>query len=76
MNMQTGKVTLDHPSHVPVRALNPYQLDLAIRRYLPASPNDLRRLLEQKIGGAADFSDVGTVAELLIFLASYDSASQ
>ena len=74
--MRTGTITLDHPGHVTVRSLDPYQIDLAMRRYLPASPSELRATLEAKIGGAADFSDVGTVGELIIFLASADSGNR
>jgi len=69
----TGMLSLEHPYHVSVRNLSPYALDRAIAAYLPASPAVLRKTLEEKLGGCADFSDVTTVSELLIFLAAADS---
>lgn len=47
-----------------------YGLDCALTAYLPASPNDLRKIVEDATG--LDYSDVHYVSEFLIILADLD----
>lgn len=67
-----GSIMLYHPCHVTIAGLNPLDLDKAMRTYLPASAEELRLKLAEKVQGC-DFSDVETVSELLIMLSAVDS---
>lgn len=52
---------------------SPGQLETAIRFYLPNSAQQLRHGLTERCDNMIDFSDVKTVGELLIILASMES---
>jgi hypothetical protein len=54
-------------------AVPPHALDRAIARYLPASPAGLQNIATERTG--IDYSDVETVAELLVILADHDEYS-
>lgn len=64
--MSFPTVTADIPGHgsfTPTAA----SVDLAIERYLPASPRQLQALVTERTG--IDYSDVHEVSALLIVLA-------
>jgi hypothetical protein len=49
------------------------RFDLLIARYLPASPRQLRALIEERAEGSGiDYSDLDSVTECLMVLAEYD----
>lgn len=50
----------------------PGYLDLAIQKYLPASVEDLRKILAERSGGENDYSDLRYVTECLFILSEYD----
>lgn len=52
-------------------------LDVAISRYLPASPFDLRAMVARRTASPVSYwSDCLTVSELLMVLASMDEAER
>lgn len=52
-------------------ATDAYSLDEAIRRYLPASVNDLQTIMAER-EPELDYSDIHSVSEFLIMLASFE----
>lgn len=74
-------VTVDLGPHGTWTASTPV-LDRAINRYLPASPQVLRSLVEERLStnnltgyqyARRDWSDIASVSELLVVLAALDS---
>ncbi|QFG10585.1 hypothetical protein HWC68_gp45 [Gordonia phage Gibbin] len=64
------KITANHPSHGLYQA-SARAVDDAIAKYLPASLEDLRKIIEERTEGT-DYSDVDSVSFFLVMLAEWD----
>ena len=70
------RITAEIPHHGRF-SCSAYTLDMMIRRHLPASPEELRRVLHERIGeidgNPEPYADVFDVSAMLLFLGDVSS---